>query len=141
MAIYNWSLNSHPPAPKEKTHFFSSSESEEEEDHRKKFKIKIKPLPADANFAAPSVDELKASIGNLALSPSPLVSPAYVTHASRAYDVISCHFFFLKLNIAENILPCVYGLVFWTYLDIPYIKNYCESTMVEWCLLYRVQWG
>ncbi|XP_077054811.1 SH3-containing GRB2-like protein 3-interacting protein 1 isoform X18 [Siphateles boraxobius] len=59
-------------APKEKTHFFSSSESEEEEDHRKKFKIKIKPLPADANFAAPSVDELKASIGNLALSPSPL---------------------------------------------------------------------
>ncbi|XP_077054803.1 SH3-containing GRB2-like protein 3-interacting protein 1 isoform X11 [Siphateles boraxobius] len=63
-------------APKEKTHFFSSSESEEEEDHRKKFKIKIKPLPADANFAAPSVDELKASIGNLALSPSPLVSPA-----------------------------------------------------------------
>ncbi|XP_067230706.1 SH3-containing GRB2-like protein 3-interacting protein 1 isoform X21 [Chanodichthys erythropterus] len=59
-------------APKEKTHFFSSSESEEEEDHRKKFKIKIKPLPADANIAAPSVDELKASIGNLALSPSPL---------------------------------------------------------------------
>nr|XP_017212130.1 SH3-containing GRB2-like protein 3-interacting protein 1 isoform X3 [Danio rerio] len=57
---------------KEKTHFFSSSESEEEEDHRKKFKIKIKPLPADASFAAPSVDELKASIGNIALSPSPL---------------------------------------------------------------------
>ncbi|KAK9973334.1 hypothetical protein ABG768_024070 [Culter alburnus] len=66
--------------PKEKTHFFSSSESEEEEDHRKKFKIKIKPLPADANIAAPSVDELKASVGNLALSPSPLVSPANVTH-------------------------------------------------------------
>ncbi|XP_048055832.1 SH3-containing GRB2-like protein 3-interacting protein 1 isoform X16 [Megalobrama amblycephala] len=59
-------------APKEKIHFFSSSESEEEEDHRKKFKIKIKPLPADANIAAPSVDELKASVGNLALSPSPL---------------------------------------------------------------------
>lgn len=106
MAIYNWSLNSPPPAPKEKTHFFSSSESEEEEDHRKKFKIKIKPLPKDANFAAPSVDELKASIGNLALSPSPLVSPANVTHASQAYDVISCHFFFLKINIAENIVPC-----------------------------------
>ncbi|XP_072540332.1 SH3-containing GRB2-like protein 3-interacting protein 1 isoform X3 [Salminus brasiliensis] len=57
--------------PKEKSHFFSSSESEEEEDHRKKFKIKIKPLPADnAEFVAPSVDELKASIGNIALSPS-----------------------------------------------------------------------
>ncbi|XP_031641511.1 proline-rich protein 36 isoform X3 [Oncorhynchus kisutch] len=62
-----------PKPPKE--HFFSSSESEGEEDHRKKFKIKIKPLPAEsANCLAPSVDELKASIGNIALSPSPLRS-------------------------------------------------------------------
>ncbi|XP_026179442.1 SH3-containing GRB2-like protein 3-interacting protein 1 isoform X3 [Mastacembelus armatus] len=58
-----------------KSHFFSSDESEEEEDHRKKFKIKIKPLPADRVVVAPSVDELKASIGNIALSPSPLRSP------------------------------------------------------------------
>ncbi|XP_064188033.1 SH3-containing GRB2-like protein 3-interacting protein 1 isoform X2 [Anguilla rostrata] len=58
---------------KTKTHFFSSSESEEEEDHRKRFKIKIKPLPADnSNCTEPTVDELKASIGNIALSPSPL---------------------------------------------------------------------
>uniref|UniRef100_A0AAQ6IJX7 MHD domain-containing protein n=1 Tax=Anabas testudineus TaxID=64144 RepID=A0AAQ6IJX7_ANATE len=56
------------------THFFSSDESEEEEDHRKKFKIKIKPLPADCVVVEPSVDLLKASIGNIALSPSPLVS-------------------------------------------------------------------
>ncbi|KAM8745311.1 SH3-containing GRB2-like protein 3-interacting protein 1 isoform 4-T5 [Acanthopagrus schlegelii] len=55
-----------------KTHFFSSDESEEDEDHRKKFKIKIKPLPADCVVTAPSVDELKASIGNIALSPSPM---------------------------------------------------------------------
>ncbi|XP_027002609.2 SH3-containing GRB2-like protein 3-interacting protein 1 [Tachysurus fulvidraco] len=61
--------------PKDKSHFFSSSESEEEEDHRKKFKIKIKPLLADnPDFVTPSVDELKASIGNIALSPSPLRS-------------------------------------------------------------------
>ncbi|XP_014870109.1 SH3-containing GRB2-like protein 3-interacting protein 1 isoform X3 [Poecilia latipinna] len=58
-----------------KTHFFSSDESEEEEDHKKKFKIKIKPLPADCVISAPSVDELKASIGNIALSPSPMRSP------------------------------------------------------------------
>ncbi|XP_029987334.1 SH3-containing GRB2-like protein 3-interacting protein 1 isoform X4 [Sphaeramia orbicularis] len=58
-----------------KTHFFSSDESEEEEDHRKKFKIKIKPLPADCVVSEPSVDELKASIGNIALSPSPMRSP------------------------------------------------------------------
>lgn len=57
-----------------KAAFFSSDESEEEEDQRKKFKIKIKPLPADQVVAVPSVDELKASIGNIALSPSPLVS-------------------------------------------------------------------
>ncbi|KAM9848620.1 SH3-containing GRB2-like protein 3-interacting protein 1 [Aulostomus maculatus] len=55
-----------------KSHFFSSDESEEEEDHRKKFKIKIKPLPADQVVAVPSFEELKASIGNIALSPSPL---------------------------------------------------------------------
>ncbi|XP_055717591.1 SH3-containing GRB2-like protein 3-interacting protein 1 isoform X8 [Salvelinus fontinalis] len=67
-------LNGDPPGPKPpKEHFFSSSESEGEEDHRKKFKIKIKPLPSEsANCLAPSVDELKASIGNIALSPSPL---------------------------------------------------------------------
>ncbi|CAB1459700.1 unnamed protein product, partial [Pleuronectes platessa] len=55
-----------------KPHFFSSDESEGEEDHRKKFKIKIKPLRAVQVTTAPSVDELKASIGNIALSPSPL---------------------------------------------------------------------
>ncbi|KAK7889281.1 hypothetical protein WMY93_024841 [Mugilogobius chulae] len=53
-----------------KTHFFSSDESEEEEEQRRKFKIKIKPLPPDCVIAAPTVDELKASIGNIALSPS-----------------------------------------------------------------------
>ncbi|XP_034439992.1 SH3-containing GRB2-like protein 3-interacting protein 1 isoform X8 [Hippoglossus hippoglossus] len=58
-----------------KPHFFSSDESEGEEDHRKKFKIKIKPLRAVQVTTAPSVDELKASIGNIALSPSPLRSP------------------------------------------------------------------
>uniref|UniRef100_I3JUL1 SH3GL interacting endocytic adaptor 1 n=1 Tax=Oreochromis niloticus TaxID=8128 RepID=I3JUL1_ORENI len=54
--------------------FLPSYLSEEEEDHRKKFKIKIKPLPPDRVVEAPSVDELKASIGNIALSPSPMVS-------------------------------------------------------------------
>lgn len=67
-----------PPTTK-KGHFFSSDESEEEEDHRKKFKIKIKPLPADQVASVPSVDVLKASIGNIALSPSPLVSSSDVT--------------------------------------------------------------
>ncbi|XP_075472004.1 SH3-containing GRB2-like protein 3-interacting protein 1 isoform X2 [Ascaphus truei] len=59
-----------PGATKGK-HFYSSSESEEEQEARKKFNIKIKPLQAkDTLKSAATVDELKASIGNIALSPS-----------------------------------------------------------------------
>ncbi|XP_037644382.1 SH3-containing GRB2-like protein 3-interacting protein 1 isoform X2 [Sebastes umbrosus] len=57
-------------------HFFSSSDSEDDEDSKKKFKIKIKPLVADsAKCVPPSMDELKASVGGLALSPSLKRSP------------------------------------------------------------------
>ncbi|XP_063317082.1 SH3-containing GRB2-like protein 3-interacting protein 1 isoform X4 [Pelmatolapia mariae] len=63
------------PASKEK-HFFSSSDSEDDEDSKKKFKIKIKPLVSDsAKCVLPSMDELKASVGGLALSPSLRRSP------------------------------------------------------------------
>ncbi|KAK3568117.1 hypothetical protein QTP86_030882 [Hemibagrus guttatus] len=58
-----------PPA-KAKT-FFSSSESEGEDEPGKKFKIKIKPL-APNNGTVSTVDELKASVGTLAISTSPL---------------------------------------------------------------------
>uniref|UniRef100_A0A672Y356 SH3-containing GRB2-like protein 3-interacting protein 1 n=1 Tax=Sphaeramia orbicularis TaxID=375764 RepID=A0A672Y356_9TELE len=80
-----------PEDETEETHFFSSDESEEEEDHRKKFKIKIKPLPADCVVSEPSVDELKASIGNIALSPSPMVS-------SSVLILLSLHLTFPHLN-------------------------------------------
>ncbi|XP_052318645.1 SH3-containing GRB2-like protein 3-interacting protein 1 [Oncorhynchus keta] len=61
-------------APKGKQHF-SSSDTEDEDDNRK-FKIKIKPLPSDTTKCAiPSMDELKASVGGLALSPSLRRSP------------------------------------------------------------------
>ncbi|XP_061787535.2 SH3-containing GRB2-like protein 3-interacting protein 1 [Nerophis lumbriciformis] len=58
-------------------HFFSSSDSEEEEeDGKTMFRIKIKPLVAEsARCVPPSVDELKASVGGLALSPSLKRSP------------------------------------------------------------------
>ncbi|XP_072430195.1 SH3-containing GRB2-like protein 3-interacting protein 1 isoform X12 [Chiloscyllium punctatum] len=57
-------------------HFYSSSESESEEDTRRKFNIKIRPLQAKDSImcVAASVDELKASVGNISLSPSPMVS-------------------------------------------------------------------
>uniref|UniRef100_A0A8C0UGY0 SH3-containing GRB2-like protein 3-interacting protein 1 n=1 Tax=Cyanistes caeruleus TaxID=156563 RepID=A0A8C0UGY0_CYACU len=62
--------------PTKGKHFYSSSESEEEEEAHKKFNIKIKPLQAkDVLRSAATVDELKASVGNIALSPSPVVSP------------------------------------------------------------------
>uniref|UniRef100_A0A8C3TXP2 SH3GL interacting endocytic adaptor 1 n=1 Tax=Catharus ustulatus TaxID=91951 RepID=A0A8C3TXP2_CATUS len=65
-------------------HFYSSSESEEEEEAHKKFNIKIKPLQAkDALRSAATVDELRASVGNIALSPSPVVSPALCEEISR----------------------------------------------------------
>uniref|UniRef100_A0AAZ3S202 Uncharacterized protein n=1 Tax=Oncorhynchus tshawytscha TaxID=74940 RepID=A0AAZ3S202_ONCTS len=64
-------------APKGKQHF-SSSDTEDEDDNRK-FKIKIKPLPSDtAKCAIPSMDELKASVGGLALSPSLRRSPGSI---------------------------------------------------------------
>ncbi|XP_028986923.1 SH3-containing GRB2-like protein 3-interacting protein 1 isoform X3 [Betta splendens] len=57
-------------------HFFSSSDSEDDEDAKRKFKIKIKPLVSDsAKCVPPSMDELKASVGGLALSPSLRRSP------------------------------------------------------------------
>ncbi|NXK86783.1 SGIP1 protein, partial [Formicarius rufipectus] len=59
--------------PTKGKHFYSSSESEEEEEAHKKFNIKIKPLQAkDVLRSAATVDELKASVGNIALSPSPV---------------------------------------------------------------------
>ncbi|XP_026854144.2 SH3-containing GRB2-like protein 3-interacting protein 1 isoform X2 [Electrophorus electricus] len=51
--------------------YFSSSESEGEDEPGKKFKIKIKPLAPD-NGTVSTMDELKASVGTLAISPSPL---------------------------------------------------------------------
>ncbi|XP_075037947.1 SH3-containing GRB2-like protein 3-interacting protein 1 isoform X5 [Mixophyes fleayi] len=61
------------PGSTKAKHFYSSSESEEEQEARKKFNIRIKPLQAkDSLRSAATVDELKASIGNIALSPSPV---------------------------------------------------------------------
>ncbi|KYO36904.1 SH3-containing GRB2-like protein 3-interacting protein 1 isoform F [Alligator mississippiensis] len=68
-----YSIRPEEPGSTKGKHFYSSSESEEEEEAHKKFNIKIKPLQAkDILKSAANVDELKASIGNIALSPSPV---------------------------------------------------------------------
>lgn len=81
-------------APTRGKHFYSSSESEEEEEAHKKFNIKIKPLQAkDILKSAATVDELKASVGNIALSPSPVVSAP-------------CLFFFFFLGCGSRAAWC-----------------------------------
>nr|XP_047918127.1 SH3-containing GRB2-like protein 3-interacting protein 1 isoform X8 [Anser cygnoides] len=68
-----YSIRPEEPGSTRGKHFYSSSESEEEEEAHKKFNIKIKPLQAkDILKSAATVDELKASVGNIALSPSPV---------------------------------------------------------------------
>ncbi|XP_053102537.1 SH3-containing GRB2-like protein 3-interacting protein 1 isoform X13 [Hemicordylus capensis] len=68
-----YSIRPEEPGSTKGKHFYSSSESEEEEEAHKKFNIKIKPLQSkDVLKSAATVDELKASIGNIALSPSPV---------------------------------------------------------------------
>ncbi|XP_042105270.1 SH3-containing GRB2-like protein 3-interacting protein 1 isoform X7 [Ovis aries] len=68
-----YSIRPEEPGSTKGKHFYSSSESEEEEESHKKFNIKIKPLQAkDILKNTATVDELKASIGNIALSPSPV---------------------------------------------------------------------
>ncbi|XP_068809575.1 SH3-containing GRB2-like protein 3-interacting protein 1 [Struthio camelus] len=68
-----YSIRPEEPGSTKGKHFYSSSESEEEEEAHKKFNIKIKPLQAkDVLKSAATVDELKASVGNIALSPSPV---------------------------------------------------------------------
>lgn len=70
-----YSIRPEEPGSTKGKHFYSSSESEEEEESHKKFNIKIKPLQSkDILKNTATVDELKASIGNIALSPSPVVS-------------------------------------------------------------------
>ncbi|KAF1480603.1 SH3-containing GRB2-like protein 3-interacting protein 1, partial [Megadyptes antipodes antipodes] len=77
--------------PTKGKHFYSSSESEEEEEAHKKFNIKIKPLQAkDILKSAATVDELKASIGNIALSPSPVVSPRWGRVTALTLHCLSC---------------------------------------------------
>ncbi|NWU87634.1 FCHO2 protein, partial [Onychorhynchus coronatus] len=57
-----------------KNHFYSSSDSEDDEPRR--FHVEIKPVQTNDSFqyTMPSLDELKVSIGNIALSPAISVS-------------------------------------------------------------------
>ncbi|XP_066844686.1 F-BAR domain only protein 2 isoform X3 [Anser cygnoides] len=53
-------------------HFYSSSDSDSEDDEPRRFHIEIKPVQPNnsSQYTMPSLDELKVSIGNIALSPA-----------------------------------------------------------------------
>ncbi|XP_041330636.1 F-BAR domain only protein 2-like [Pyrgilauda ruficollis] len=55
-----------------KNHFYSSSDSDTEEDEPRRFHVEIKPIQSNnsSQYTMPSLDELKVSIGNIALSPA-----------------------------------------------------------------------
>ncbi|NWH39754.1 FCHO2 protein, partial [Chloropsis hardwickii] len=57
-------------------HFYSSSDSDSEDDEPRRFHVEIKPVQPNnsSQYAMPSLDELKVSIGNITLSPAISVS-------------------------------------------------------------------
>ncbi|NWV74162.1 FCHO2 protein, partial [Dasyornis broadbenti] len=59
-----------------KNHFYSSSDSDSEDDEPRRFHVEIKPVQPNnsSQYAMPSLDELKVSIGNITLSPAISVS-------------------------------------------------------------------
>lgn len=58
----------------------SSSSDSDEEDERRKFHVEIKPMQPNSGTQQhkATIDELKASIGNITLSPSAPVRDAYM---------------------------------------------------------------
>ncbi|XP_031458459.1 F-BAR domain only protein 2 isoform X1 [Phasianus colchicus] len=72
-------------------HFYSSSDSDSEDDEPRRFHIEIKPVQPNnsSQYTMPSLDELKVSIGNIALSPatSQRHSPAQMNRNSSSEEL------------------------------------------------------
>uniref|UniRef100_A0A9J7Y5K6 FCH and mu domain containing endocytic adaptor 2 n=2 Tax=Cyprinus carpio TaxID=7962 RepID=A0A9J7Y5K6_CYPCA len=77
--------------------FYSSSDSEDEDEPRK-FHVQIKPVQTNngTHQHKATIDELKASIGNITLSPTPAVRNA--SHIVQ----LSCFFFSSNSRLASN---------------------------------------
>lgn len=54
--------------------FYSSSDTESEDERERKIRVEIKPLSNGGAPMSASVDELRATVENLSLSPAPTVS-------------------------------------------------------------------
>ncbi|XP_032941055.1 F-BAR domain only protein 2 isoform X4 [Catharus ustulatus] len=72
-------------------HFYSSSDSDSEDDEPRRFHVEIKPVQPNnsSQYAMPSLDELKVSIGNITLSPavSQRHSPAQMNQNSSSEEL------------------------------------------------------
>ncbi|XP_021237125.1 F-BAR domain only protein 2 isoform X2 [Numida meleagris] len=71
-------------------HFYSSSDSDSEDDEPRRFHIEIKPVQPNnsSQYTMPSLDELKVSIGNIALSPAiSRHSPAQMNRNSSSEEL------------------------------------------------------
>ncbi|XP_064903356.1 F-BAR domain only protein 2 isoform X1 [Columba livia] len=72
-------------------HFYSSSDSDSEDDEPRRFHVEIKPVQPNnsSQYTMPSLDELKVSIGNIALSPaiSQRHSPAQMNRNSSSEEL------------------------------------------------------
>lgn len=58
--------------------FYSSSDTDSEDERERKIRVEIKPLSNGGAPMSASVDELRATVENLSLSPAPTVS--YILH-------------------------------------------------------------
>uniref|UniRef100_W5MZ04 F-BAR domain only protein 2 n=1 Tax=Lepisosteus oculatus TaxID=7918 RepID=W5MZ04_LEPOC len=82
-----------------KDNFYSSSDSDDDEEPRK-FRVEIKPVqPNNGNHQAmSSIDELKASVGNITLSPSvSRTSPAQMKRNSSSDELVR-----FRLQASQN---------------------------------------
>uniref|UniRef100_A0A8C1CE45 FCH and mu domain containing endocytic adaptor 2 n=1 Tax=Cyprinus carpio carpio TaxID=630221 RepID=A0A8C1CE45_CYPCA len=81
--------------------FYSSSDSEDEDEPRK-FHVQIKPVQTNngTHQHKATIDELKASIGNISLSPTPAVRDASHQHAVTNYSL--CFTTFILFYLSSN---------------------------------------
>lgn len=68
--------------------FYSSSDTDSEDERERKIRVEIKPLSNGGAPMSASVDELRATVENLSLSPAPTVSGYIQKNISyRMYDI------------------------------------------------------
>ncbi|XP_074991866.1 F-BAR domain only protein 2-like isoform X1 [Calonectris borealis] len=72
-------------------HFYSSSDSDYEDDEPRRFHVEIKPVQSNnsSQYTMPSLDELKVSIGNIALSPGISVSNFAQMHRNSSSEELT----------------------------------------------------